>query len=166
MIWSVYLTFYFCPYCCTGSHSLPFRSLAVHLFLSLFCPSRVIFAVFYPVFGSGIIPDTNFSHPGSASKNLSILSQKIVSQLLIRVAHLESRGQKVKSSDSGAGSATLFLSVSWLLLASVLVRSLSVHLFLSYLSPAMYCNHSWPFSVPRLVLIVFLCYFCLSPRGS
>jgi hypothetical protein len=28
-----------------------------------------------------LIPDPNFSHPGSASKNLSILTQKIVSKL-------------------------------------------------------------------------------------
>jgi hypothetical protein len=60
-----------------------------------------------------------------------------------------------KTSGFGSGSATLLLFVSRLSLVSVLVQSLAVHLFLFYLSHALFCIYSCPFSVPHLVLIVF-----------
>ncbi len=66
------------------------------------------------------IPDPNFFHPGSASKNLSILTQKIVSKLseiwpglfipdpdFLPIPDPGSRGQK----GTGSGTATLAVCV-------------------------------------------------------
>jgi hypothetical protein len=59
--------------------------------------------------GSGrFIPDPNFFHPGSTSKNLSILTQKLFSDPDPDFLPIPDPGSSVKKAlDPGSGSATL-----------------------------------------------------------